>query len=118
MALWRAVVAALVLWSLAPPAAASAQGIGSERIAVELYRDTPVRQADGSMAGTLALRFVPSTPDWHGYWSNPGDAGLGMQIAWNRPGAWFDAPLYPVPQTLLTGGLMNHVYKGEPVVAA
>ena len=33
---------------------------------------------------TLALRFRPDD-GWHGYWSNPGDAGLGMQIDCTLP---------------------------------
>ena len=51
--------------------------------------------------------------DWHGYWSNPGDAGYGMELDWSLPPGWsVGEPAYPVPQTLLISGLMNHVYEG------
>lgn len=61
----------------------------------------------------LALRMRPAT-GWHGYWRNPGDAGLGMQLDWTLPaGAKVGVPRYPVPQTLLVSGLMNHVYESE-----
>ena len=29
---------------------------------------------------TLAIHFEPVSEEWHGYWSNPGDAGLGMVL--------------------------------------
>jgi thiol:disulfide interchange protein len=87
---------------------------GDANIAVELF-------ADGApQAGTewmLALRFTPSAPEWHGYWSNPGDAGLGMVVTLDLPQGWkAGAPLYPVPRTLVISGLMNHIYQGQYAV--
>jgi len=65
---------------------------------------------------TLAIRMTPDK-GWHGYWLNPGDAGLGMQLDWTLPdGAVTQEPLYPVPQTLVVQGLMNHVYESEYAV--
>jgi len=65
---------------------------------------------------TLAFRMAPNE-GWHGYWQNPGDAGLGMDLQWTLPpGVTAGKPLYPVPQTLLVAGLMNHIYKGEYAV--
>ncbi|HUD28647.1 MAG TPA: protein-disulfide reductase DsbD domain-containing protein [Novosphingobium sp.] len=62
---------------------------------------------------TLAIRMTPE-PGWHGYWVNPGDAGLGMQLDWELPeGATVGTPHYPVPRTLVVQGLMNHVYERE-----
>jgi DsbC/DsbD-like thiol-disulfide interchange protein len=64
----------------------------------------------------LALRMRPAA-GWHGYWRNPGDAGLGMQLDWTLPtGAKVGEPRYPVPQTLLVSGLMNHVFESEYAV--
>ncbi|WP_159870812.1 protein-disulfide reductase DsbD [Novosphingobium sp. 9U] len=64
----------------------------------------------------LAIRMRPDR-GWHGYWRNPGDAGLGMQLGWSLPsGAKTGEPQYPVPQTLLVSGLMNHVYEKEYAV--
>lgn len=78
-------------------------------------------QAAAAPGGTvwLALRMAPQ-PGWHGYWQNPGDAGLGLDLAIRHPDPKADFALgrleYPVPQTLLVQGLMNHVYAGEYVV--
>jgi len=65
---------------------------------------------------TLAIAFDPQ-PGWHGYWSNPGDAGYGMELGWALPTGWRAGERqYPVPQRLVIGGLMNHVYEGPYAV--
>ncbi len=62
---------------------------------------------------TVAVRMTPD-PGWHNYWKNPGDAGLGMRIEWTLPKSVSAGELhYPVPQPLVIGGLMNHVYERE-----
>ncbi|MET1754438.1 protein-disulfide reductase DsbD domain-containing protein [Novosphingobium sp. RD2P27] len=102
-ALWHA--CALLL---AFPAAAAPNHIAAELVA------SPAITADGETQ--LALRMRPE-PGWHGYWQNPGDAGLGMQLDWSLPaGAEVGQPRYPVPDTLLISGLMNHVYESEYAV--
>lgn len=61
---------------------------------------------------TLALDFT-TDPGWHGYWSNPGDAGFGIDLNWTLPdGVTLGDPQFPVPHTLVIAGLMNHVYEG------
>jgi thiol:disulfide interchange protein len=58
-------------------------------------------------------------PGWHGYWLNPGDAGKPIEPKWSLPKGVTARPLrYPVPQTLLVSGLMNHVYEGPYAVLA
>ncbi|WP_353229739.1 protein-disulfide reductase DsbD domain-containing protein [Novosphingobium sp.] len=62
---------------------------------------------------TLALVMQPAR-DWHGYWSNPGDAGLPPTLDWTLPKGAATGPMqFPVPQTLLVAGLMNHVYEHD-----
>lgn len=97
---------ATLLWS---PAQAQQE---TNHIKAELLL---VESTDGGTRDTYALHFTPE-PGWHGYWKNPGDAGYGMQLEWSIPAEWVGAPLYPVPQTLLIGGLMNHVYEHEYAV--
>ena len=111
-----------LLAALALPVAALAQNgdaprkarYGDDNIAVQLFADGMPRAGEEWM---LALRFTPSAPEWHGYWSNPGDAGLGMAVSLDLPEGWSagDA-LYPVPKTLLISGLMNHIYEGQYAV--
>ncbi|MXO90810.1 protein-disulfide reductase DsbD family protein [Pontixanthobacter aquaemixtae] len=65
----------------------------------------------------LALHFTPISGEWHGYWQNPGDAGYGMTLEWDLPDGWkAGEPQYPVPQRLLIGDLMNHIYEGPYAV--
>ncbi len=87
---------------------------GDENISAELLADGMPQAGEEWM---LALKFNPSAPEWHGYWSNPGDAGQGMMLRLALPDGWeMGEPLYPVPDTLLISGLMNHIYEGEYAV--
>lgn len=76
-----------------------------------LVAETETAAPGGTL--TVAFHFEPK-PGWHGYWENPGDAGLGLQLEWRLPsGVTVGKPRFPVPKPLLIGGLMNHVYE-EP----
>ncbi|QDP19114.1 protein-disulfide reductase DsbD family protein [Sphingomonas xanthus] len=56
-------------------------------------------------------------PGWHGYWLNPGDAGLPMRIEWRLPDGASVGPLrYPVPDRLLVAGIVNYVYKRDHAI--
>lgn len=80
-------------------------------------RAETLRPAAGSSV-TLAFVMTPAA-GWHGYWQNPGDAGKGLDPRWDVPeGVRIGALRYPVPQTLLVSGLMNHVYEGPYAVLA
>lgn len=77
---------------------------------------------EGSAApgSTVTVAFLMK-PDkgWHGYWFNPGDAGLGLSPTWQLPdGAHVGDLAYPVPSTLVVSGLMNHVYEQDYAVLA
>ncbi len=111
MDLFRYVLALLLLAGSAPLAAQVAQR--ENNIAADLVAES-APQAGGEM--TVAFLFSPKD-GWHGYWANPGDAGLGMQLDWNLPEGWrAGEPQYPVPEQLVIAGLMNHVYKGDYAV--
>ncbi|MDM8350975.1 protein-disulfide reductase DsbD family protein [Pseudomonas sp. sp1636] len=60
---------------------------------------------------TLAIVMEPQD-EWHGYWKQPGDVGFPPKLSWRLPeGVSVGEAEYPVPQTLLIDGLMNHVYE-------
>lgn len=60
----------------------------------------------------LAVAMQPE-PGWHGYWSNPGEAGFEPRFGWTLPkGATTGPVVFPVPQPLVVGGLMNYVFEG------
>jgi DsbC/DsbD-like thiol-disulfide interchange protein/cytochrome c biogenesis protein CcdA len=61
----------------------------------------------------LAIDMQPK-PGWHGYWKNPGDAGVGIALDWTLPkGATLGPMRWPVPERLVVAGLMNHVFNGD-----
>lgn len=92
---------------LAEPAAATR--LPQTNIAATLVASTNT-PAPGSTTD-IAIQMTPA-PTWHGYWVNGGDAGFGIQIEWDLPrGVSIGALQYPVPETLIIGGLMNHVYE-------
>ncbi|MFM5415089.1 protein-disulfide reductase DsbD family protein [Aeromonas dhakensis] len=97
--------------TLTPLLAAAMPGAGETLIASSLHAASPTPSAHGGT--TLAIAMTPQ-PGWHGYWKQPGDAGLAPQLTWHLPaGVSVGEPAYPLPQTQRFGGIMNHVY-GEP----
>ena len=64
----------------------------------------------------LAIHMQPA-PGWHGYWLNPGDAGLPMDVEWHLPKGFSAGPLrYPAPTRLTVAGLMNYVFERDYAV--
>ena len=81
----------------------------TRHVAMELIPESAAPAAGTRVA--LAFRSVPEK-GWHGYWKNPGDAGVETQVAWTLPAGATAGPLvYPVPSRLLVAGLMNYVYE-------
>ena len=100
----------LLLLLLLVPALAQAQ-----HIAPELVAEGPAPAA-GEVE--LAIHMRPA-PGWHGYWLNPGDAGLPMDVRWHLPKGYAAGPLrYPVPTRLEVADLMNYVYEHDYAVLA
>lgn len=61
----------------------------------------------------IAVVMEPE-PGWHGYWRNPGDAGVAPRIDWTAvAGTRISQPAFPVPQRLSIAGIMNYVYEGR-----
>ncbi|MDF2640244.1 MAG: thiol:disulfide interchange protein [Novosphingobium lindaniclasticum] len=111
--LFMALMCQLLALVLAPAGATAQVGRGAPHVAAELVAGPATRPGGET---TIAIHMTPEK-GWHGYWSNPGDAGLGMQLDWTLPeGAKAGTPRYPVPQTLVVSGLMNHVYESDYAV--
>jgi len=105
----RSLLALLLSAMLAQPALAQS----TNHIKAELVPEGPANPGETL---EIALLMTPE-PTWHGYWSNPGDAGYAIAFDWALPEGWVAGqPEYPVPQTLLIQGLMNHVYEGQYAV--
>jgi DsbC/DsbD-like thiol-disulfide interchange protein/cytochrome c biogenesis protein CcdA len=101
----------LLLLLLLPWPAAAQLPPGQKAMSVRLVPETATAAAGSKV--TLALVMSPR-PGWHGYWQNPGDAGVGTRIAWRLPEGASAGPIrFPVPERLIIQGLMNYVYEGE-----
>jgi len=102
----RALLILLALLSF--PFAAQAGGIEPQLVA-----EGP---APAGKEVELAIHMRPAK-GWHGYWQNPGDAGLPMDVQWQLPAGFSAGPLrYPVPTRLTVAGLMNFVYERDYAV--
>ena len=100
----------LLLVLLLMPALAQAQHIRPELVA-----EGP---APPGSSVELAIHMRPEA-GWHGYWLNPGDAGLPMDVQWKLPEILTIGPLrYPVPGRLEIANLMNYVYEQDYAVLA
>ena len=93
---------------LLAPALAHARGIDPELVA----------EGPAVRGGEVELAIVMRTrPGWHGYWLNPGDAGLPMEVQWRLPPGFSVSDLrYPVPTRLTIAGIMNYVYERDYAV--
>jgi len=107
-ALGCAMMTVLALWVL--PAAAQVPSGTGPHLVMRLVADSAAPRSGDTV--TLAIDTRPA-PGWHGYWRNPGDAGLPSSFAWTLPkGAAVVGEVdWPVPTTLLIAGLMNYVYE-------
>ncbi|WP_237437371.1 protein-disulfide reductase DsbD family protein [Alteraurantiacibacter aestuarii] len=115
MDLFRYLLVAVAL-SLALPNAAWAQGNPPDMMDRGSARLVAERAIAPGASGDLALVFLPNE-GWHGYWRNPGDAGQGMVLEWQLPAGWsVGETQYPVPQTYVIQGIMNHIFEGEHAV--
>ena len=112
----RFLLALLALAAAAVPAAAQPLQVRPNNIPAELVAET--RTPAAGQGVTLAFSFAPR-PAWHGYWLNPGEAGMPARVEWTLPpGVTAGALQYPVPQPLTILGLMNYAYEGPHAVLA
>ena len=53
-------------------------------------------------------------PGWHGYWKNPGDAGIAPSVTWTAPkGVTFGPIHHPAPTLLRVGEDVSFVHEGK-----
>ena len=77
-----------------------------------------VAEGPAVAGGEVELAIVMHTrAGWHGYWLNPGDAGLPMRVEWRLPPGAKVGPLrYPVPSRLIVADIMNYVYDRDHAI--
>lgn len=100
----------LFLFALISAPASAQLALRQNAIQPELIAEGPA-----TPGGKVELAILMHTkPGWHGYWVNPGDAGLPMTIEWQLPpGAGLEPLRFPVPDKLLVSGIVNYVYERD-----
>ncbi|NRD90447.1 hypothetical protein C8024_14765 [Sphingopyxis sp. BSNA05] len=68
------------------PAAQAQNRLGNAELNVPATLVAESQQVKAGESVTLAFVMEPK-PTWHGYWENPGDAGIGMSFDWTLPAA-------------------------------
>ncbi len=103
----------LLLFTLIAAPAAAQLASRENSIKPELVAEGPAVPG-----GEVELAILMRTkPGWHGYWINPGDAGLPMKIEWQLPQGVSLSPLrFPVPDRLLVAGIVNYVYERDHAI--
>ena len=103
---------AILLAALPPTAARAAATVTDSHTTATLLAATAGWTPGHPLRLGLRLQLAP---DWHTYWSNPGDAGLAPEITValdHAPAS--PAPLtFPTPRLLPTGPLMGYGYTGD-----
>lgn len=106
--------AALLAASLGAVAAEGSAGavVKTDQVRAELVAHAPQGIAAGQPVW-LGLS-IQHQPHWHTYWKNPGDSGLPTTLNWQLP-AGFEAGevMWPTPQRLPIGPLVNFGYEGQ-----
>jgi DsbC/DsbD-like thiol-disulfide interchange protein len=88
-------------------------GVKSGHAEAELLSGTASYQAGKPVPIGIRLKFESG---WHGYWINPGEAGMPLSAKWTLPEGWKAGELrQPVPKRFKTGELAGFGYEGEAV---
>jgi len=67
----------------------------------------------GGTSTTIAIE-MRTEKGWHGYWKNPGEAGVPPILRWTLPkGVTIGEPRFPVPKLLTVAGLANYVFESD-----
>lgn len=96
---------------LSLPDKVEANPVWRDHIEVELVSEQAV--ITPGTTSRLGIRFLPD-PEWHTYWTNPGDSGLPIELSWQVPDGVSVAPIvWPYPQRIEVGHLVNYGFEGE-----
>jgi len=101
------------LWASCLQAAPS-ETVRSDHLSVQLV-SSDARVVAGTTT-VVGLR-LEHEPEWHTYWINPGDSGLGTKLSWRLPQGVTAAEIdWPAPRRIDVGPLTNFGYDGEMVL--
>ena len=91
--------------------------VTTPQVRAELVAHAPqgLKAGEPLMLGLL----LQHQPGWHTYWLNAGDSGLATQLNWALPqGMQAGNTLWPIPQMIRVGDMVNHGFEGQMLLAA
>ena len=91
--------------------------VTTPQVRAELVAHAPqgLKAGEPLMLGLL----LQHQPGWHTYWLNAGDSGLATQLNWALPqGMQAGNTLWPIPQMIRVGDMVNHGFEGQILLAA
>lgn len=100
----------------AQPAHAPSADYASGEVNTGHLKAQLVSQTDGVAPGGTAYIAIRQSiaKGWHTYWRNPGDSGEATSVKWTLPPAWTAGDtVWPAPERLPLGPLMNYGYVGD-----
>lgn len=107
------IIAALALLALWPASMTASSSVVRDHAEVTLVCDREAIAPGDTFTIGLCMKLEP---EWHLYWTNPGDAGLAPRLNWTLPSGFSAEPLeFPVPKRIPAGPMMSFGYDGEVV---
>lgn len=95
----RALIACIC--ALAAIAVTQATAVKTPHVEVELLSESATLALGTSTTVGVRIRHAP---EWHTYWTNPGDAGYALRLAWVLPeGVTVGNIQWPLPKRIFTG---------------
>jgi DsbC/DsbD-like thiol-disulfide interchange protein len=81
---------------------------------VDLLTSTSTFQAGTAVQAALRMTYDDG---WHGYWINPGDAGMKTAITWKLPKGWKATEAeFPVPERTSKNNIHSYHYHGTILI--
>ena len=100
-----------VILGLLPAAVLASGPVRTEHVTAELVSEASAIQPGVPFWVGVRLEMIDQ---WHTYWKNPGDAGLGTALTWDLPEGFTAGPiLWPTPQRIPLDPLVSYGYEGE-----
>lgn len=119
LARWLAwMIAVAIAWSAISPSVDVAWAAPSKSGNVQAQLVSEVKTIQPGTAFWVALQ-LKIRPGWHVYWKNPGDSGAAPRVQWTLPDGFKAGELvFPYPERLPVGPLLNFGYKDEVYLLA
>jgi thiol:disulfide interchange protein len=104
----------LILLLTQPAFGLESSEVSGPHIKLKILSSTPYFKFGEKLQ--FAVQAIPE-PDWHFYWSNPGDSGSSPKFDWSASvNAAVSEPSFPIPDRIPVGPLTNFGYSQQTLI--